>query len=218
MLEGSPLPVIALPVLLAVAVFRVNAGVHWRRAALEVALADYALFVVGMVLFPIVVQPELRADNGNLLVNPAWWLNAAPFKTVGELVGRTSPEQAVRQIGGNLGLLVPLGFLLPALSQRMRRWWAFAAVALCIAVGIEAAQLAERAVGLAARSVDIDDVVLNALGAILGYGVYRASIAFLSHPDEVVAQSPGMAVSTKAVDRLPCPRVPRTTYMWWTTP
>jgi glycopeptide antibiotics resistance protein len=218
MLEGSPLPVIGLPLLLVVAVLRVNAGVHWRRAALEVALAEYALFVAGMILFPMVVQPELRAHNGSLLANPAWWVNAVPLKTIGELVARTSPDQAIRQIGGNLGLLVPLGFLLPAISQRLRGWRAFTLAAVSLSVGLEAAQFAERAAGLAARSVDIDDVVLNALGALLGYVVYRASVAFLSRPDEASTQPPVMSPTVRAADRLPCPRVPRTTYAWWTTP
>jgi glycopeptide antibiotics resistance protein len=213
--EGPQLPLIALPLLLAVAIFRIDAGVPWRRAMLGVALADYVLFVTGMVLLPMGAQTGLGVGNGYLLADPGLWLNVVPLQTIGELLGRTSSNEAVRQIGGNLGLLVPLGFLLPALSPRLRRWRAFAVSAVSIAVGIEALQFLGRASGLVARSVDIDDVILNALGALLGFLLYRASIAFISHPDEEPVEDPG-AIATGA-NRLPCPRVPRATHAWWTT-
>lgn len=214
--EGPQLPLIALPLLLAVAIFRIDAGVPWRRAVLGVALADYVLFVAGMVLFPMGAQTGLGVGNGYLLADPGSWLNVVPLQTIGELLGRTSSSQAVRQIGGNLGLLVPLGFLLPALSPRLRGWRAFALSAVGVAVGIEAMQFLGRASGLVARSVDIDDVILNALGAALGFLLYRASIAFISHPDESQVEEP--STMTISPNRLPSPRVPRTTHVWWTTP
>jgi glycopeptide antibiotics resistance protein len=214
--EGPQLPLIALPLLLAVAVFRIDAGVPWRRVALEVALADYALFVAGMVLFPMGAHTGLGVGNGYLLADPGTWLNVVPMQTIGELLGRTSSNEAIRQIGGNLGLLVPLGFLLPALLPRLRGWRVFALSALGVSVGIEAVQYLERASGLVARSVDVDDVILNASGALLGFLLYRASMAFISHPDESQVEEPsGMTVSPS---RLPSPRVPRTTRVWWTTP
>jgi glycopeptide antibiotics resistance protein len=205
--EGAQLPVIALPLLVAVAIFRIDAGVPWRRAALGVALADYVLFVAGMVLFPMGAQTGLGIGNGYLLADPGLWLNVVPMQTIGELLGRTSSSQAVRQIGGNLGLLVPLGFLLPALLPRLRGWHAFALSALGVSVGIEAMQFLGRASGLVARSVDIDDVILNAAGALLGFLLYRASMAFISRPDDP-AEEPATAVA--AADRLPNPRVSRT--------
>jgi glycopeptide antibiotics resistance protein len=213
--EGPQLPLIALPLLLAVAIFRIDAGVPWRRVALGVALADYALFVAGMVLLPMGAQTGLGVGNGYLLADPGSWLNVVPLQTIGELLGRTSSNEAIRQIGGNLGLLVPLGFLLPALSPRLRGLSAFALSALGVSLGIEAMQYLERAAGLVARSVDVDDVMLNALGALLGFLLYRASIAFISHPDAGSVEEP----ATIATDpnRLPSPRVPRTTHAWWTT-
>lgn len=215
MLEGTPLPVIALPLLVVVGILRANAGVPWRRAALEVALADYALFVIAMILFPVIVEADIRMNRGDLLANPGWWFSAVPFQTIGDLLSRTSPTQAIRQIGGNLGLLIPLGFLLPALSRRMRGWRAFALTALCVSVGIEGMQFVERATGLAVRSVDIDDVMLNALGALLGFLLFRASMAFISRPDDPAEEA---ATTVVAADRLPNPRVPRTSYAWWAAP
>jgi glycopeptide antibiotics resistance protein len=214
MLEGLSLPVIGLPLLLAVAVFRIDAGVPWRRVALGVALADYALFVAGMVLFPAMAQTGLSVESGSLLANPESWLNTVPMQTIGELLSRPSQAEALRQIGGNLGLLVPLGFLLPALSQRLRNWRAFVVLALGVAVGIEGTQYLGRATELVARAVDIDDVILNALGALLGFLLYRASIAFVSRSDDDPVEESMMVCA----DRLPCPRSVRTSYAWWTAP
>ncbi len=45
--------------------------------------------------------------------------------------------------------------------------------ALAVSVGIEAIQYAERWTGIV-RSVDIDDVILNLIGACVGYFAYVA--------------------------------------------
>jgi glycopeptide antibiotics resistance protein len=78
----------------------------------------------------------------------------------------------LRTITGNLVMFVPLGIMLPLLSER----WASAKVvltaALMASVSIELLQYAERWLG-SPRWSDIDDVLLNVTGALLGYGLVR---------------------------------------------
>ena len=70
-------------------------------------------------------------------------------------------------LAGNVVMFIPLGFFLPLLWRRLRRWWRSLAVCGALIVAVEALQF------LTARgSADIDDFILNMLGAALGYAAF----------------------------------------------
>jgi glycopeptide antibiotics resistance protein len=75
----------------------------------------------------------------------------------------------MRNALGNLGLLLPLGLLGPIALPALGRWWRVLLASLVISVGIEVGQL-----WIPDRSADVDDVILNAAGALLGYVAWRA--------------------------------------------
>jgi len=70
-------------------------------------------------------------------------------------------------LGGNIILFVPIGFLVPFVYQKMN-WQKALALAVAAPLLIEGIQLVFR-LGI----FDIDDVILNALGIIVGYSLYR---------------------------------------------
>jgi glycopeptide antibiotics resistance protein len=67
---------------------------------------------------------------------------------------------------GNVLLFIPLGFLLPLVWPRLRFWKAIQ-IAIAVSVSIEVLQYASRAWG-SYRLADVNDVVLNVLGASMG--------------------------------------------------
>lgn len=72
-------------------------------------------------------------------------------------------------IGGNFGVLMPLGILLPLGNPRFRLG-RMAAVAILVPVGIEGFQLLYNIlVGSVVRYVQTEDVILNAAGCLLAY-------------------------------------------------
>jgi glycopeptide antibiotics resistance protein len=77
---------------------------------------------------------------------------------------------------GNVALFLPLGVLLPLVSNRFRLLKRVLVVALCMSLSIEAIQFVLRFLGNP-RAVDIDDVILNTLGGCLGFAVYKLLIA-----------------------------------------
>ena len=79
-----------------------------------------------------------------------------------------------KQIIGNFVMLLPLGIYLPLLYPAFRRFWAVLLGSFLASAGIELLQLITRF-----RSADVDDVLLNTLGACLGYGIYRAARTLL---------------------------------------
>lgn len=66
---------------------------------------------------------------------------------------------------GNVVMFMPLGFF-PALLWRKWKWWKSLLVGVCASACIEFVQF------FIGRSTDIDDLLLNTLGAVLGYGIY----------------------------------------------
>ncbi len=78
----------------------------------------------------------------------------------------------LRNTIGNVVLFMPFGILLPLLDLRFRSITKVILTAACLSLSIEAIQFALRFVG-SGRAVDIDDVLLNTLGACLGYALVR---------------------------------------------
>ena len=86
-----------------------------------------------------------------------------------------SPLETLAEMFGNVLLFAPIGFLLPLLFPAMRRWWRVLAVGVGVSLTIELCQFAWPGV----RKVDVNDVLLNALGALLGFAALRLTEIFL---------------------------------------
>ena len=67
--------------------------------------------------------------------------------------------------GLNILLFIPLGFILPLLWKEFRSWKAMGITGFLVSLGIELAQL------LNYRISDVDDLIMNTLGALLGYAM-----------------------------------------------
>lgn len=90
------------------------------------------------------------------------FLNLKPFVWVREIYDM-GIEKMVQQLVLNIGMFVPLGLLLPMAAKKLRRFWPVSLTVLASTVGIETIQY------FMGRSADIDDVIMNAIGGILGY-------------------------------------------------
>ena len=93
--------------------------------------------------------------------------NLVPFHTLAIYWRNLGSEFWMRNLFGNLALLLPLGLLGPIALPALDRWWRIALVALLYSVAIE---LIQRLVP--ARSADVDDVIVNVAGALIGYAVF----------------------------------------------
>ena len=117
--------------------------------------------------------------EGGLDGTPYWdqvrtHLSLDPFRTISLYAGLLdSPRHvlvrlAVINLGGNVILFIPLGFLLPRAFPRLGKFWkVFLTAALAITL-VELAQLLSL-LGIC----DIDDLILNLTGATLGYGIHK---------------------------------------------
>lgn len=78
-----------------------------------------------------------------------------------------------RNVGGNILLLLPLGFLAPILWEKFRRFSRIVILGLVVSCSIEILQLVENLIGWFGRISDIDDVIFNVIGAMIGYTLYK---------------------------------------------
>lgn len=98
-------------------------------------------------------------------------LRLQAFRTINFALRRGVTSYPFLILLGNMAAFVPLGVLLP-LALRRRSALIVLATALVASIAIEIGQLAlSVAVGWAYRSADIDDVIVNVLGAMVGYGL-----------------------------------------------
>jgi glycopeptide antibiotics resistance protein len=94
--------------------------------------------------------------------------NLVPFHTLRIYLDNLGSPFWLRNLFGNLGLLFPIGLLGPIALQSLREWWRVALLALAYSATIELIQLV-----VPDRAADVDDVIVNVIGALLGYLAYR---------------------------------------------
>jgi glycopeptide antibiotics resistance protein len=72
---------------------------------------------------------------------------------------------------------------MPAIFPGARRWWRTALAGLTLSASVELSQLAvSLLLGYWYRMSDVDDVLLNVAGVLLGYGLFAAARRARSAP------------------------------------
>lgn len=96
-------------------------------------------------------------------------INIVPFRTIIKFLFSSYNWNVVLiNIVGNIAAFVPMGFLLPIAFERLKTLLRVILVALSATMSIEIFQYIT---GVGAS--DIDDVILNVLGGIMGYFMMR---------------------------------------------
>ena len=150
----------------------------------EITLCLFILFCAGLAaltLFPANVWSYVM-DLGRGWYDGASFFSFYPtweetMAGLGHLDHMLTPFQEIRRalesmsywlmfmLLGNIAMFVPIGFF-PALLWRGWRWWKVLLLGLLTSCAIECIQF------FFGRSTDIDDVILNTTGAVLGFGLY----------------------------------------------
>jgi glycopeptide antibiotics resistance protein len=100
-------------------------------------------------------------------------LNLRPFASFHcfFIIARRGTEglwQAAANLVGNVALFIPLGVFLPHFYPTLRKFWRLLLTATAIIIAIESAQLLTLL-----GSGDIDDVLLNLTGTLLGFALWK---------------------------------------------
>lgn len=148
----------------------------------RIAFATYLVVIVGLVFTPFPIPPWTPFTDAQLASDyrpwPFPWVNLSPFDTIRGALRFGVDWQPGRYVLGNVLAFAPFGVFIPLLWPRCRSLLGMIAVAFAISLAIESVQLGlSMLMGFPYRVADIDDVVLNVLGVLIGYVVYRTVVA-----------------------------------------
>ena len=146
--------------LAAVAVLAVTYGLHkkkyqgerkypWGKALLYLMLVGY----LAIVLYATVLRGTVGIRQVNLHLFRAWR----------EALNNYSAKKLANVLL-NVAMFVPLGFLLPLLWKKFRKWYLAIPAGFCFSLAIELVQLAA-----CSGVFDVDDLFANTLGTVIGY-------------------------------------------------
>lgn len=137
----------------------------------SVAFGIYIVRFVGVVFFPIIwdiPDPYFKPD-----------ICLIPFKTI-TLMWSLGLRQFVIQIIGNIALFFPMGFLLPILFGKVNSYKRVLSIASIISILVELIQLTMiLIVKFNLRAFDVNDIMLNIMGALLGYAFQIFTYKFI---------------------------------------
>lgn len=154
------IPTLVILLLFRVWVVRSNRATELlpRRLLLNVALA---CTVLGVLLITLTGRPygsDGRIDP--IPFHPLWTA----------LTGEIDASRVVATFGANIVLFVPLGILLPLRWPRLDHPVTITLVTALLSAAIEASQYLLNA----GRVAQLDDVIFNALGGLIGWAMVRA--------------------------------------------
>jgi glycopeptide antibiotics resistance protein len=159
----------------AVTVLLAGTGVALRlRTLSRVARSRYlrgALWV--LFLYYLAILSVLLFFGGLFQLDRVWGgsVNLEPFHTIRSYLRfyrNTGSLVSIVNLLGNVVIMVPLGMLLPLLFRGMRHFWTCLPLCAMVAIGVEWLQWIT-----ATGAADVDDSILNFLGAVLGYLLVR---------------------------------------------
>ena len=93
-----------------------------------------------------------------------FWLNLKPFVY---LFDYPTMKEALLNLIGNTAMFIPLGIVWPAVFRKLDSHRKVIAAGVGVSLTIEILQLP-----FFDRATDIDDLILNSAGFLMGYGIY----------------------------------------------
>lgn len=171
-----PYMLITLPILLIVRygiyLFRKNKGVRINILH-EIGIVFFTLYLVGLASQTIIPKIEFSGNGvgivGDVGINYSR-INIIPFNKLTEVWKTVAVEGYVNylliEVIGNIALFMVIGFILPLLWLRFEDLRKTLITCISISVFIEILQL------ILPRATDIDDVLMNTFGGLIGYCIY----------------------------------------------
>jgi glycopeptide antibiotics resistance protein len=161
---GSALVVLGWLVFRAVICIRTG-QFHWKREAVQLLFLVNLLVIHRMTFHPF---EKLNGQVQPLLfdIHTAWpfRMNLIPFVN---LTDYDSKRDLLLNIIGNSTMFIPTGIMTPLLYKHLNSFRKVTFTGFAISLAIEIIQLP-----FAVRCSDVDDLILNTAGCIIGYGIY----------------------------------------------
>lgn len=165
-----PYMIIAVPIYLIVRFLMLRKSSRKFNLYHEIALLIFVIFVAGLASQTVIPKIELGINgNINILKNGTHGINLLPlkvlFETYREVFINLNINYFIINFLGNIIMFMPIGFFIPLLWEIPDK--KIIIVGFLFSLFIEVCQL------FLNRGTDVDDLILNTLGTILGLLVYK---------------------------------------------
>ncbi len=138
-----------------------------------VKISAWAVFVIycAILLYILLLDKAVSGYHQNLR-NILAHINLIPFRTIVTYIIRLARDSinldvVVKNVAGNLLLFVPMGAFLPFAFDKMKKLWRTSLFLFGLILLVELVQIV-----LMIGSFDVDDLLLNMLGGMLGYSIF----------------------------------------------
>lgn len=113
---------------------------------------------------------DFVGDFKDRIEQGSWGVNLIPFRTIVNYIKYSNAFSSFINIFGNVLIFLPFGYLVPLLYKEFKKLKNLIYLSIIFSFSIEVVQF------FVGRSVDIDDLLLNTLGAILGFLIYKRKV------------------------------------------
>ena len=171
LIDMIPFMLIALPFILSVRfVILSSKKRNFNTTVLhEIFLVMTCVFFVGLFSQTLLSEFYISQNGLALVQRDESGINFIPFLTVvescRETFGRGIASSFLINVAGNIAMFIPIGLFFPLLYQRFD-FKKIALLGLSVSVLIELLQLPLN------RKTDVDDLILNTAGAVIGFLLY----------------------------------------------
>lgn len=142
-----------------------------KNALREMVMLLFFLYCVS--IFSQTIIPDFYIEQGRIVLDTATAYARSNFQPLATIhlyynqLGGPIAQIAFYNLVGNIVLFIPFGFFMPLLWKKLRSWRRMHIVAFAIPLFIEGTQY------FIGRSIDVDDVLLNAMAIIIGFAMYK---------------------------------------------
>lgn len=138
---------------------------------IKIFFAIYILFVLKVIIFKYPFE-QLYAIaqtwRRGVVLEGLETANFIPFKTIKMYIDYAYKLNSFENLAGNILVFVPFGILFPMVRTERKYFMDMFLNVFIFVLGIEVFQLFS-----AFGAFDVDDIILNCFGAVLGYIIYR---------------------------------------------
>lgn len=144
------------------------------------------IYIGALVYFLFFAEMLGRAGEAR-----GYYYNLIPLKEIRRFLvyrDKLGTTAVFLNLGGNIMIFMPFGFLLPIMSRKLRGFFRVTFLGFELSLAVECVQLVTRT-----GSFDVDDMILNTIGAMLGFLIY----AVIQHKRDVEADKRRMKERNK---------------------
>lgn len=150
------------------------------KVGLTIALCFYLLILSKLILFKYLTIPDI-ISHFTFSYDGYYWNshNFIPFKTITYylfLANDINFKIRVENLTGNVIGFIPFGFILPLMLNKFHGFKKIGIATFCLSLTFELLQLVFNF-----GSFDVDDLILNTLGGMIGYLPIKLVGMYINH-------------------------------------